>query len=63
MGVSKILEIVFIAADKAIQLYEKRKARLREWSNKKDTVRGCPKCKEISFTPGETVCSKCGAVL
>lgn len=47
---------------------ERRRARNAQvardaWANTPVPVRGCPKCREIAYTPRQTHCNKCGAQL
>jgi uncharacterized paraquat-inducible protein A len=35
----------------------------RDWANTPTTVRGCPRCHEIAYRPGQVSCERCGALL
>jgi hypothetical protein len=35
----------------------------RAWAAGPAAIRGCPRCRAIAYTPGLTVCPKCGAAL
>lgn len=35
----------------------------REWAETPATIRGCARCNEIAYTPGQVACSKCGGLL
>lgn len=35
----------------------------KQWAETQAPVRACPRCREVSYTPGQTTCHKCGAPL
>jgi hypothetical protein len=35
----------------------------KQWAETPAPVRACPRCREVSYTPGQTTCAKCGAPL
>ena len=40
-----------------------RERAAKQWAETPAPVRGCPRCREIAYTPGQTTCHKCGAPL
>lgn len=42
---------------------QKEKARAKIVAETPAVIRGCPRCNEIAFTPGQVTCTKCGALL
>lgn len=43
--------------------YRREQARAKVVAETPAIIRGCPRCKEIAFTPGQVTCTKCGAFL
>lgn len=37
--------------------------RAKEWAETPATIRGCPHCHEINYTPGAVTCRACGRLL
>lgn len=35
----------------------------KQWAETPALARGCPRCREVAYTPGQTTCHKCGASL
>lgn len=72
-----LLPIVFSVVDAGLAVAErveawqaKRRARRiaerrarEQWAQTRATIRACPRCHEIAYTPGQVACSKCGALL
>lgn len=50
------------AADRYARWQRKQRA-AKAWAETKASVRACHRCREIAYTPGQTVCTKCGATL
>lgn len=42
---------------------QREKARQRAWANTQAPVRACARCSEVSYTPGQVACGRCGAIL
>ena len=43
--------------------HRRDQAAAKAWAETRSTVRGCPRCREIVYGPGQTTCGKCGAAL
>jgi hypothetical protein len=41
----------------------KARAAAKQWAETPAPVRGCPRCREIAYSPGQTACAKCSALL
>jgi uncharacterized paraquat-inducible protein A len=48
--------------------HEHRRTRARkraadEWARTPAQIKGCPRCNEIAYLPGQVACNRCGAIL
>jgi len=62
----KVIDFGFAVAQKAVDWNDARLARKRkakQWAETPSVIRGCARCNEIAYTPGQVACSKCGGLL
>jgi hypothetical protein len=61
-----VKDIAILTAKELIALYKRKRAKdkaQQEYAETPVTPQGCPKCKEIAYSPGQMKCYKCNAVL
>jgi hypothetical protein len=62
----KAVDVGLAVAQKVVEWNDARVAKKRaqdHWSKAPAVIRGCPRCHEIAYTPGQVACNKCGAFL
>ena len=58
-----------LAAEIGAELWQEwRRDRARakaaqQWAETPASVRACPRCREVAYTPGQAHCTKCGSAL
>lgn len=61
-----ILRFAFEVGSELWREWRRERARAkaqRDWANTPTTVKGCPRCHEVAYRPGQVICIKCGARL
>lgn len=64
--VLKVVDIGLAVAERVVEWNDKRKAKERaakRWAETPATIRGCPHCHEINYTPAAVSCRACGRLL
>jgi hypothetical protein len=61
--VGLIAELAYDLAREAWRDRKRKQAAAKAWAERPAPIRGCPRCGEIAYTPGQVACGRCGALL
>lgn len=56
-------ELAYDLAAEAWRDRKRRQAEAKAWAERPAPIRGCSRCNEIAFTPGQVACGRCGTLL
>lgn len=63
MNFAPLIRLAYELAAEILHEELKKRRERKRWPKTGTAVRGCPRCREIAYTPGQTLCNKCGAPL